>query len=91
MPYLAQINPKEADVVVLAYAGADPIKFVKQYRDQGLGLPLLGGSTVADDSIIRNFGDEAIGLISTRSLIRIQSRYRREPPLHRVDAEKFRS
>jgi len=65
LPYLVQINPKEADVVVLVYAGANPIKFVKQYRDQGLGLPLLGGSTVADDSIIRNFGDEAIGLINS--------------------------
>jgi branched-chain amino acid transport system substrate-binding protein len=65
VPYLAQINPKEADVVVLVYAGANPIKFVKQYRDQGLTLPLLGGSTVADDSIMRNFGDEAIGLINS--------------------------
>ena len=49
----------------MVYAGANPIKFVKQYRDQGLGLPLLGGSTVADDSIMRNFGDEAIGLINS--------------------------
>jgi branched-chain amino acid transport system substrate-binding protein len=65
LPYLAQIDSKQADVVVLVYAGANPIKFVKQYRDQGLNLPLLGGSTVADDSIIRNFGDEAIGLINS--------------------------
>ncbi|MGB6800400.1 MAG: ABC transporter substrate-binding protein [Xanthobacteraceae bacterium] len=65
LPYLAQIDPKEADVVVMVYAGANPIKFVKQYRDQGFSLPLLGGSTVADDSIIRNFGDEAIGLINS--------------------------
>ena len=65
LPYLAQIDPKQADVVVLVYAGANPIKFVKQYRDQALNLPLLGGSTVADDSIMRNFGDEAIGLINS--------------------------
>ncbi len=65
VPYLAQIDPKQADVVVLVYAGANPIKFVKQYRDQGLALPLLGGSTVADDSIMRNFGDEAVGLINS--------------------------
>lgn len=63
-PYLAQIDPKEADVIVLVYAGANPIKFIKQYRNQGLSLPLLGGSTVADDSIMRNFGDEAIGVIN---------------------------
>jgi branched-chain amino acid transport system substrate-binding protein len=65
VPYLAQIDSKEADVVVLVYAGANPLKFIKQYRDQGLTLPLLGGSTVADDSIMRNFGDEAIGLVNS--------------------------
>jgi branched-chain amino acid transport system substrate-binding protein len=65
LPYLVQIDPKEADAVVLLYAGANPIKFVKQYRDQGFTLPLLGGSTVADDSIMRNFGDEAIGLVNS--------------------------
>jgi branched-chain amino acid transport system substrate-binding protein len=65
VPYLAQIDPKEADVVVLVYAGANPLKFIKQYRDQGLTLPLLGGSTVADDSIMRNFGDEASELVNS--------------------------
>lgn len=65
LPYLAQIDPKQADVVVIVYAGANPVKFVRQYHDQGLTLPLLGGSTVADDSIMRNFGDEAIGLINS--------------------------
>jgi len=65
LPYLAQIDPKQADTVVLVYAGANPIKFIKQYRDQGFNLPLLGGSTVADDSIMRNFGDETVGLINS--------------------------
>ena len=64
-PYLAQIDPRVVDVVVQVYAGANPIKFTRQYRDQGFKLPLLGGSTVADDSIMRNFGDEAIGLINS--------------------------
>ena len=64
-PYLAQIDPHAVDVVVQVYAGANPIKFTRQYRDQGFKLPLLGGSTVADDSIMRNFGDEAIGLINS--------------------------
>jgi len=64
-PYLAQIDPHKVDVVVQVYAGANPIKFTRQYRDQGFKLPLLGGSTVADDSIMRNFGDEAIGLINS--------------------------
>ena len=65
LPYIAQITSDSADVVVLVYAGANPIKFVKQYRAQNLALPLLGGSTVADDTIMRNYGDEAIGLINS--------------------------
>ncbi len=65
VPYLAQIDPQEADVVVLVYAGANPLKFIKQYHDQALTLPLLGGSTVADDTIMRSFGDEAIGLVNS--------------------------
>jgi branched-chain amino acid transport system substrate-binding protein len=28
VPYLAQIDPKQADVVVLVYAGANPLKFI---------------------------------------------------------------
>ncbi len=64
-PYLAQIDSSKVDVVVEVYAGANPIKFTRQYRDQGFKMPLLGGSTVADDSIMSNYGDEAIGLINS--------------------------
>src|SRR5262249_37591515 len=65
VPYFAQIDPKQADVEVLVYAGANPITFIKQYSDQGLTSTLHGGSTSADASIMRNFGDEAIGLINS--------------------------
>lgn len=63
-PYLAQIDPKDADCVIEVYAGTNPVKFTRQYADQGLKLPFLGGSTAADDSIMRNYGDEALGLIN---------------------------
>src|SRR5262249_38417338 len=61
-PYLAQIGG--VDAVVEGFAGANPLKFMQQYRAAGLTLPLLGGEGSADDFLLRTFGDEAIGLIS---------------------------
>ena len=62
-PYLAQISG--VDAVVQGFAGSNPLKFMKQYRDQGLKLPVLGGGTAADDALLKSFGDEAVGLITT--------------------------
>jgi branched-chain amino acid transport system substrate-binding protein len=61
-PYLAQIGG--VDAVVAGFAGSNPLKFMQQYRAAGLSLPLLGGEGMADDSVLRTFGDEASGLIT---------------------------
>ncbi len=61
-PYLAQISGVEA--VVQGFAGSNPLKFMKQYKDQGLKLPVLGGSTAGDEALMKSYGDEAIGLVS---------------------------
>jgi branched-chain amino acid transport system substrate-binding protein len=61
-PYLAQISG--VDAVVQGFAGSNPLKFMKQYQDQGLKLPVLGGSTACDDALFKSFGDEAVGMIS---------------------------
>ena len=61
-PYLAQLGG--ADAVVQGFAGANPGKFMQQYKDSGLRLPLLGGEGAGDDALLKSFGDEAIGLIS---------------------------
>jgi len=61
-PYLAQISG--ADAVVQGFAGSNPLKFVKQYKDHGLRFPLVGSSTGGDDALLKSFGDEAIGMIS---------------------------
>jgi branched-chain amino acid transport system substrate-binding protein len=61
-PYLAQISG--VDAVVQGFAGSNPLKFMKQYRDQGLKLPVLGGGPAGDDALLKSYGDEAIGLIS---------------------------
>ncbi|MFI5376084.1 MAG: ABC transporter substrate-binding protein [Candidatus Rokuibacteriota bacterium] len=61
-PYLAQISGVEA--VVQGFAGSNPLKFMKQYRDQGLKLPVLGGGPAGDDALLKSFGDEAVGMIT---------------------------
>lgn len=62
-PYIAQIN--DCDVVCIGLVGSNPLKFVKAFRTNGLKTPLVGGSTVADDTITRSYGNEAIGLIDS--------------------------
>lgn len=61
-PYLAQLSG--VDVVVQGFAGSNPLKFMKQYKDAGLSLPVIGGSTAGDDALLKSFGDEAVGLVS---------------------------
>src|SRR6266705_4649733 len=61
-PYLAQISG--VDAVVQGFAGSNPLKFMKQYKDQGLNLPVLGGVTAGDEALLKSYGDEAVGMIS---------------------------
>lgn len=61
-PYLAQLAG--VDAVVQGFAGSNPLKFMKQYKDAGLTLPVLGGGTAGDDALLKSFGDEAIGLVT---------------------------
>jgi branched-chain amino acid transport system substrate-binding protein len=61
-PYIAQISG--VDAVVQGLASSNPLKFMKQYRDAGLKLPVLGGGTACDDALLKSYGDEAVGLIS---------------------------
>jgi branched-chain amino acid transport system substrate-binding protein len=62
-PYIAQIE--KCDVICHGLVGSNPLKFTKQLRGLGVKTPLVGGSTVADDTIVNSFGDEAIGMINS--------------------------
>src|SRR5438034_2231801 len=62
-PYIAQLSG--VDAVVQGFAGSNPLKFMKQYKDQGLKLPVLSGSVGCDDALLKSFRDEAIGVISS--------------------------
>jgi branched-chain amino acid transport system substrate-binding protein len=61
-PYLAQIGG--VDAIVQGFAGSNPLKFMKQYKDQGLKFPVLSGSVGCDDALLKSFGDEALGIVS---------------------------
>ncbi len=61
-PYIAQISG--VDVVVQGFAGSNPLKFMKQYRDAGGKLPVLGGGPAGDEALLKSYGDEAVGMIA---------------------------
>ena len=61
-PFIGQMS--DVDAVVSGLGGSNPIKFMRQYKDQGITLPMLGGSVAMDDGLLKSFGDEAIGVIS---------------------------
>ncbi len=65
--YVAQIKSANPDVVFVEQVGGDSVRFVKAYSDFGLkdSIPLFGGETLLDQSLLRNMGDEALDLVST--------------------------
>jgi branched-chain amino acid transport system substrate-binding protein len=65
-PYLAQAAALQADAVYAFFPGADAIRFVKQYREYGLGqrLALTGYNVLTDDTILPALGDAALGILT---------------------------
>src|SRR5262249_36656480 len=61
-PYIAQISG--VDAVVQGFAGSNPLKFLKQYQDAGIKIPVLGNGTAGDEALLKSYGDEAVGMIS---------------------------
>jgi branched-chain amino acid transport system substrate-binding protein len=64
-PFLSQIR-RDADAVLALFVGRLALQFVKQYDESGLKarLPLLGGGTLTDESVLPQMGDEALGVIT---------------------------
>ncbi len=61
-PYIAQIG--DCDGVCQGFAGSNPLRFMKQYANEGLNYPVVTGETGGDDALLKSFGDEALGLVS---------------------------
>ncbi|HET7340308.1 MAG TPA: ABC transporter substrate-binding protein [Methylomirabilota bacterium] len=64
-PFISQIK-RDADAVFALFLGRLAIQFVKQYEEAGLKgkLPLLGGGTTTDESVLPQMGDEALGIVT---------------------------
>lgn len=64
--YLAQLQSLNPDAVFVEQTGADSVRFVKQWGEFGLGqkIALLGNETLVDQSLLRNMGPEAVGIVS---------------------------
>lgn len=65
-PYLGQLN-EDVDGVVVAQSGSSAISFLQQWQDFGLKgeLPLYGLAAISDESILKEMGDEAVGMFTT--------------------------
>src|SRR6266568_8792160 len=62
-PFVAQIG--DCDGVCQGLAGSNPLRFMKTYASAGLKFPVVTGETGGDDALLKSFGEEAIGLISS--------------------------
>ncbi|TMB34494.1 MAG: ABC transporter substrate-binding protein [Deltaproteobacteria bacterium] len=57
----------DVDAVYASFAGANGLRFLRQYAEYGLKgkVPVLGNMTTVDEGILKNMGDEAVGVVSS--------------------------
>jgi branched-chain amino acid transport system substrate-binding protein len=61
--YIAQIK-QNVDAVYAGFAGANGFRFLRQYKEYGVKKPVLGSMTTADEGIMKQMGDEALGVVT---------------------------
>jgi branched-chain amino acid transport system substrate-binding protein len=63
--YVAQV--RNADAIFLGTAGSNGFRFLRQFIEYGLKdkMAVIGGMTALDESVLRNMGDEALGILTT--------------------------
>jgi branched-chain amino acid transport system substrate-binding protein len=64
--YIAQLKTN-VDGVFLGFAGSNGFRFFRQFNEYGLKgkIAVVGGMTAFDEAVLRNMGDEALGIITT--------------------------
>lgn len=62
--YISQLKP-DVDAVFISFAGANGPRFLKQYHEYGVKTPVLATMTSVDEGVLKNMGDEALGVISS--------------------------
>src|SRR5256885_8225693 len=50
------------DGVYAGFAGSNPLRFLRAYREYGLKTTVFGNPTLTDEGILKNMGDEALGV-----------------------------
>jgi branched-chain amino acid transport system substrate-binding protein len=61
--YIGQLK-QNVDAVFAGFAGANGLRFLKQYKEYGMKAPILGSMTTADEGILKQMGDEAVGVVT---------------------------
>jgi len=64
--YIAQLKTN-IDGIFLGFAGSNGFRYFKQFNEYGLKgkVNVVGGMTAFDEAVLRNMGDEALGIITT--------------------------
>src|ERR1700751_5640897 len=64
--YVADLK-MDADGIFLGFAGSNGFRFLRQFVEYGLKdkMAVIGGMTALDESVLRNMGDEALGILTT--------------------------
>ncbi len=52
------------DGIYAGFAGSNPLRFLRAYKEYGLKMPVFGNPTCVDEGVLRNMGDEALGVYS---------------------------
>src|SRR2546428_4005428 len=61
--FIAQIKPN-VDAIYAGFGPPNGQRFLKQYKEFGLKLPVLGMVTTTEESSLKSMGDEALGVIT---------------------------
>ncbi len=64
-PYLTRVR-RDAHVVAVFYAGADALRFVRQYAEYGLKgrIPLIGKGFLTEEDILARQAADAVGIVT---------------------------
>src|SRR5712691_2162024 len=64
--YLAQLKTN-IDGIFLGFAGSNGFRWHKQFNEYGLKgkIAVVGGMTAFDEAVLRNMGDEALGIVTS--------------------------
>jgi len=64
--YLAQLKT-DIDGIFLGFAGSNGFRYLRQFNEYGLRgkVTPIGGMTALDEAVLRNMGDEALGIVTS--------------------------